>query len=146
MRVGGRPVGELGRRGRKPARLAQGLPQGNSGGHRYIERAGARDEGNRHPDVSRSVNFIRNAGRFTTKQERVAGLERSLVQPRAAARGEEDQSRTGCNLLFAKRKPAGMTENSDVFSVVHRCAAQRLVGEREAAGLNQVNCDAKARR
>lgn len=143
MRIRGGAVGEL---GRKPVCLSQGFPEGNSGGHRDIQRAGAWSEGNRHPKVSRSVNLIRNASRLTAKQERVAGQERRLVQPRAAARGEEDQSRTRRNLLFAKRKPPGMAENSDVFSVVHGCPAQRLVGEREAAGLNQVNCDAKARR
>jgi hypothetical protein len=39
-----------------------------------------------------------------------------------------------------------MTGNRNVFPIVHGCALQRAVGEREAARLDDVDCDAKARR
>jgi len=39
-----------------------------------------------------------------------------------------------------------MTGNRDVFRIVHRGAPQSAIGQREAARLDNVDCDSKARR
>ena len=55
--------------------LFQSFPKDDTGGHRDVEGASRRGEGNRHTGVGGVVDIFRDACRFTAEQQDVFGAE-----------------------------------------------------------------------
>jgi len=88
-------------------------------------------------------NLRRRAGAFAAEEERVVRCERELIEPQRRVGLDQDQpARTRGGEGGEGRVP----RRRDLIPIIEGGALQRPIGQREAAGLNNVEADAKAGR
>ena len=128
------------------SRLAQGFPESDSSRHRHVERASLGRQGDPDAHVSCGMYVIGDTCRFATEQKRIIRSEHRGCECCSPFCRKQDQTAARAGLRVAKVRPAVMTDDFDAFPIVHRRSAERFVVQREAARLDNVDCDAKARR
>ena len=106
------------------------------------QRTASRAERDEHACVGGLVHVVRNADALAPEQQDVVGPEGEIVQGRGALGGEQHYAALALGGL--KIGPAGMAHDIGRFSVIHGRAADRLVGKRETARLDDVHGHAHA--
>ena len=132
-----REAGEL-------ADLPHHFSNGHGGGKRDVEAAAAASHRDEKPRVRRVLDMVWHAGRFTAEEKYIPIRIDEVGVGQGGSGREEEQPASLASPPLLEAVEVDMPVQGRHFEIIHAGAPEIAVGEVEAGGLDDVDCEAEA--